>query len=76
MFADYAKIIIKSGNGGNGAITFRREKYVAAGGPDGGDGGKGGDIYFILDIRKNSKQKMDKMEKAVTDMAKVEKTYI
>ena len=44
MFVDYAKIIIKSGNGGNGAITFRREKYVAAGGPDGGDGGKGGDV--------------------------------
>ena len=39
MFTDYAKITIKSGNGGNGAATFRREKYVAAGGPDGGDGG-------------------------------------
>ena len=49
MFTDYAKIIIKSGNGGNGAATFRREKYVAAGGPDGGDGGKGGSIYFIVD---------------------------
>ena len=35
MFVDYTKIIIKSGNGGNGAVTFRREKYVAAGGPDG-----------------------------------------
>ena len=41
MFVDYAKIIIKSGDGGNGAATFRREKYVAAGGPDGGDGGRG-----------------------------------
>ena len=40
MFTDYTKIMIKSGNGGNGAATFRREKYVAAGGPDGGDGGK------------------------------------
>lgn len=49
MFTDYAKIIIKSGNGGNGAATFRREKYVAAGGPDGGDGGKGGSIYFVVD---------------------------
>ena len=49
MFTDYAKIIIKSGNGGNGAISFRREKYVASGGPDGGDGGKGGSIYFIVD---------------------------
>jgi len=47
MFVDYAKIVIKSGDGGNGAATFRREKYVAAGGPDGGDGGNGGDIYFI-----------------------------
>ena len=40
MFTDYTKIIIKAGDGGNGAATFRREKYVAAGGPDGGDGGK------------------------------------
>ena len=54
MFTDYAKIIIKSGNGGNGAITFRREKYVAAGGPDGGDGGKGGDVYFIVDPDSNT----------------------
>lgn len=54
MFTDYAKIIIKSGNGGNGAITFRREKYVAAGGPDGGDGGKGGSIYFIVDKDMNT----------------------
>jgi len=49
MFTDYAKIKVKSGNGGNGAVTFRREKYVAAGGPDGGDGGKGGDVYFVVD---------------------------
>ena len=49
MFTDYAKIIAKSGSGGNGAISFRREKYVASGGPDGGDGGKGGDVYFIVD---------------------------
>ena len=54
MFTDYTKIIIKSGDGGNGAITFRREKYVAAGGPDGGDGGKGGDIYFIVDPDANT----------------------
>ena len=54
MFTDYTKIIIKSGNGGNGAATFRREKYVAAGGPDGGDGGKGGDIYFIVDPDANT----------------------
>ena len=49
MFTDYAKITIKSGNGGNGAATFRREKYIAAGGPDGGDGGRGGSIYFVAD---------------------------
>lgn len=54
MFVDYAKIVIKSGDGGNGAATFRREKYVAAGGPDGGDGGRGGDIYFEVDPNANT----------------------
>ena len=54
MFVDYAKIVIKSGDGGDGAATFRREKYVAAGGPDGGDGGKGGDIYFRVDPNENT----------------------
>ena len=54
MFTDYAKITVKSGNGGNGAITFRREKYVAAGGPDGGDGGKGGDVIFRVDPDSNT----------------------
>ena len=54
MFVDYTKIIIKSGDGGNGAVTFRREKYVAAGGPDGGDGGNGGNIYFQVDKDKNT----------------------
>ena len=49
MFIDIAKIKIKAGNGGNGAVSFRREKYVAAGGPDGGDGGKGGNIVFQVD---------------------------
>ena len=49
MFVDYAKITIKSGDGGNGARSFRREKYVAAGGPDGGDGGNGGDIIFRVE---------------------------
>ena len=54
MFTDYAKITIKSGNGGDGAVTFRREKYVAAGGPDGGDGGRGGSIYFRVDPNSNT----------------------
>lgn len=54
MFVDYAKIVIKSGDGGNGATSFRREKYVAAGGPDGGDGGKGGDVYFVVDPDSNT----------------------
>lgn len=49
MFVDIAKIHLKAGNGGNGAVSFHREKYVAAGGPDGGDGGKGGDIIFVAD---------------------------
>lgn len=49
MFVDIAKIHLKAGNGGNGAVSFHREKFVAAGGPDGGDGGKGGDIVFKAD---------------------------
>lgn len=49
MFVDIAKIKIKAGDGGAGAVAFHREKYVAAGGPDGGDGGKGGDVVFVVD---------------------------
>lgn len=49
MFVDKAKITVKAGNGGNGAVSFHREKYINAGGPDGGDGGKGGDIVFVVD---------------------------
>ncbi len=54
MFTDYVKILVKSGKGGDGAITFRREKYVAAGGPDGGDGGNGGSVYFQVDPDTNT----------------------
>lgn len=49
MFVDIAKIKIKAGDGGDGVVSFHREKYIAAGGPDGGDGGKGGNIIFVVD---------------------------
>ncbi|MDF2524903.1 MAG: GTPase CgtA [Clostridiales bacterium] len=49
MFIDSAKIYIKAGNGGNGSVSFHREKYIAAGGPDGGDGGRGGSVIFLVD---------------------------
>ena len=49
MFIDRTKIIVASGSGGHGAVSFHREKYVNAGGPDGGDGGKGGDVIFVVD---------------------------
>lgn len=54
MFIDKADIYVKAGNGGNGCVSFRREKYVAKGGPDGGDGGKGGDVIFVVDEGANT----------------------
>ena len=49
MFVDKASIQVKAGHGGNGAVSFHREKYIAAGGPDGGDGGRGGDVVLVAD---------------------------
>ena len=54
MFIDHVKIYIKAGDGGNGAVSFRREKYVSAGGPDGGDGGHGGSVVFRVDQGTNT----------------------
>ncbi len=54
MFVDNIKIYVKAGDGGNGAVTFHREKYVSAGGPDGGDGGRGGNIVFRVDEGANT----------------------
>lgn len=54
MFIDKIKIYLKAGNGGNGCVSFRREKYVAKGGPDGGDGGRGGDVIFRVDEGANT----------------------
>lgn len=54
MFIDKVKIYVKAGNGGNGCVSFRREKYVAKGGPDGGDGGHGGNVIFTIDKGTNT----------------------
>lgn len=68
MFIDYAKIRIKSGNGGDGVVSFRREKFIPKGGPDGGDGGRGGDIVAIGDTNINTllDYRYSKSYKAVT----------
>ena len=54
MFADRAKVLLCSGKGGDGHVSFRREKYVPDGGPDGGDGGKGGDVIIVVDKSMNT----------------------
>lgn len=54
MFIDRIKIYVKAGDGGNGSVSFRREKYVSHGGPDGGDGGNGGNVVFTVDEGANT----------------------
>ena len=54
MLIDKVKVYVKAGDGGNGAVTFRREKYVSHGGPDGGDGGRGGNIIITIDEGTNT----------------------
>ena len=67
MLADTASIIIEAGNGGNGLVSFHREKYVAAGGPDGGDGGNGGSVIFVAD---------DKLSTLILKLSNVKNKYI
>lgn len=67
MFADRAKIFIKSGKGGDGHVSFRRELFVASGGPDGGDGGKGGDIIFEVDEGLNTLTDFRQIRKYVAE---------
>lgn len=54
MFVDKTHVFIKAGNGGHGHVSFRREKFVDRGGPDGGDGGKGGDVIFVASRNQNT----------------------
>ncbi|CAA9398000.1 MAG: GTP-binding protein Obg, partial [uncultured Phycisphaerae bacterium] len=54
MFVDEAVIHVKAGDGGEGCVSFRREKYIPKGGPDGGDGGNGGDVVFVADPHKDT----------------------
>lgn len=70
MFTDRAKVFIKSGDGGNGHVSFRRELYVPSGGPDGGDGGKGGDIIFEVDKGLNTLTDFRHVRKYVAESGK------
>jgi GTP-binding protein len=54
MFIDEVRILVKAGDGGNGCLAFRREKYVPRGGPSGGDGGRGGDVVLVADKNENT----------------------
>lgn len=67
MFIDKVKIYIKAGNGGNGCVSFRREKYVSHGGPDGGDGGRGGNVVFTIDEGENTLLKFKYRRKFVAN---------
>ena len=74
MFADSAKIYIRSGKGGDGHVSFRRELYVAAGGPDGGDGGCGGDLIFEVDPGMNTESMLQGMDSPVEEDDAMEQT--
>ena len=71
MFIDIAKIKVKAGNGGAGAVSFYREKYVASGGPDGGDGGRGGDIIFQADTNLSTLMDFRYKRKFIAPMEKM-----
>ena len=67
MFIDKTDIYVKAGNGGNGCVSFRREKYVAKGGPDGGDGGRCGNVIFTADPGENTLVKFKYRRKFVAE---------